>query len=87
MTAPDRQSSSFFSALRGREIWRRAAPIGFSVGLLQAAVNQGDHWFRNEVTSAVILKTILSPLIGLSLAVVSAAAAQAKTQKPRHDLL
>ncbi len=87
MNAPARQSSSFLSALRRREIWRRAAPIGFSVGLLQAAVNQGDHWLRHEVTSGVILKTILSPLIGLSLAVVSAAAAQAKSSKPRHDSL
>jgi len=85
MNAPDRQSSSFFSALRGREIWRRAAPIGLTVGFLQATVHQGAHWIRYEITSGVVLKSIASLLIGLTLAVVSAAAAQSKTQKHRHD--
>ena len=73
---------TFLRALLLPAVWRKAAPIGLAVGVLQAAVNQGDHWLRSEFTSVVVLKSILSPLIGLSLAVVSAAAShQGKLKK------
>ena len=32
-----------------RSVWSRAVKFGFTAGLLQAAVNQGDHWLRHEV--------------------------------------
>ncbi len=44
------------------------------VGLVQVALNQGDHWLRHEVDAAVILKTILSPLLSFAIAFASAAA-------------
>lgn len=73
---------TFLRALLLPAVWRKAAPIGLAVGLLQVAVNQGDHWLRHEVNSTILIKSIISPLIGLSLAVVSAAAShQGKSKK------
>jgi hypothetical protein len=43
------------------------------VGALQAAVNQGDFWLRHTVDKAVIAKTLISPLIGFTLVLFSAA--------------
>jgi hypothetical protein len=74
MTAAPTAPTTFLRALLLPVVWRKAAPIGLAVGLLQAAVNQGDHWLRHEIDSTIIIKTILSPLIALCLAVVSAAA-------------
>ncbi len=65
---------TFLRALLLPAVWRKAAPIGLAVGLLQMAVNQGDHWLHHEVNSTILIKSIISPLIGLGLAVVSAAA-------------
>jgi len=51
-------------AFRQRSVWLRAVKLGLTVGLLQATINQGDHWLRGEITRAVIIKSIVSPLIG-----------------------
>jgi len=69
---------TFLHALLLPAVWRKAAPIGLAVGLLQVAVNQGDHWLRHEIDSILVIKSILSPLIALSLSVVSAAASHHK---------
>jgi hypothetical protein len=76
---------SFFSALACGEVWRRAAPIGLSVGLFQAVLNQGDHWLHHHVTAGVIVKTVLSPLITLSVALLSAASTHIRIQRLRAD--
>jgi len=60
-------------AFRQRSVWLRALRLGLSVGLLQAAVNQGDHWVSGSVSRTVLLKSIVSPLIGFALVLVSAA--------------
>ena len=60
-------------ALRQRSVWLRALKLGFTTGLLQAAVNQGDRWVGHTVDGTVLLKTIISPLIGFTLVLVSAA--------------
>lgn len=73
--------SSLTRALLLPAVWRKAAPIGLAAGVLQAAVNQGDHWLHHEVDTTVIIKSILSPLIALSLAVVSAAASHLGKRK------
>lgn len=62
-------------------VWRKAAPIGLVVGLLQICVNQGDHWLNHQITPSVLLKTILCPLISVGVAVVSAAAAHPAEEK------
>lgn len=61
-------------ALRERSVWARAMKFGLTAGLLQAAVNQGDHWLRHEVGTGVMVKTITSPLIGLTLVLFTSAA-------------
>jgi type III secretory pathway component EscS len=72
-------------ALACGEVWRRAAPIGLTVGLFQAVLNQGDHWLHHQVTTGVVIKTILSPLITLSVALLSAAATHIRIQKLHAD--
>ena len=60
-------------AFRQRSVWLRAVRLGLSVGFLQALVNQGDHWLSGAVDRAVLVKSIVSPLIGFTLVLVSAA--------------
>ena len=60
-------------AFRQRSVWLRAVRLGLSVGFLQAVVNQGDHWMSGSVDGTVLLKSIVSPLIGFALVLVSAA--------------
>ncbi|MFT3867028.1 MAG: hypothetical protein QM715_00895 [Nibricoccus sp.] len=67
-------------------VWRKAAPIGLFVGVIQICVNQGDHWLKHEITAAVLLKTILCPLISVGVAVVSAAAAHPAEEKSPSKL-
>jgi len=81
MNAGPTTPTTFLRALLLPAVWRKGAPIGLAVGLLQVAVNQGDHWMRHEINQTVIIKSILSPLIALSLAVVSAAASHQKSPK------
>jgi hypothetical protein len=54
-------------------VWLRACRLGLSAGALQAVVNQGDLWLRHALDGAVLAKTIISPLIGFTLVLVSAA--------------
>lgn len=81
MNASQSSRVTFLRALLLPAVWLKAAPIGLAVGLLQMAINQGDHWLRHEIDSTIIIKSILSPLIGLSLAVVSAAASHQEKSK------
>lgn len=60
-------------ALRQRSVWLRALKLGLTAGLLQATINQGDHWLHRAVDSAVIAKSIASPIIGFTLVLFSAA--------------
>ena len=64
----------WLQALSQRSVWLRALKLGFTTGLLQAAVNQGDRWLGHSVDHLVIFKTIVSPLIGFTLVLFSAAA-------------
>ncbi len=60
-------------AFRQRSVWLRALRLGLTVGLLQAAINQGDRWWSHTVDRTVLLKSIVSPLIGFSLVLFAAA--------------
>ena len=73
MTTTDRKTL-WRQALAQRSVWLRALKLGFTTGLLQAAVNQGDRWLGHTVDHLVIFKTIVSPLIGFTLVLFSAAA-------------
>ena len=60
-------------AFRQRSVWLRAVKLGLTVGFLQATINQGDHWLRGEFTRVVVIKSIISPVIGFTLVLFSAA--------------
>ena len=83
MTNGARRSSPFLAALGSRDVWLRAAPIGLVVGLSQAALHQGTHWVHGQITSEVVVKTVLSPLISLGVSIFSAAAVHARHTTPR----
>jgi hypothetical protein len=69
-------------ALHDAVVWRRTLLLGLPVGLLQAVLNQGDHWWRHQVDAVVVAKTILSPLLSCSIAFVSAAATRELKSSP-----
>ena len=60
-------------ALGQRSVWLRALKLGFTTGLLQAVVNQGDVWLHHAQTLETVAKTVISPLIGFTLVLVAAA--------------
>ncbi len=74
-----RPAHPYREALRQPAVWRRAARLGLVVGLLQAGLNQGDHWLHHEITTGVVLKTVLSPLLSFAIALLSAAATSVET--------
>jgi hypothetical protein len=76
MSTSPSPTRSFWGACRQPAVWKRAARLGLAVGIIQVAINQGDHWFRQEITPVLILKTILSPLLSFSIAFASAVATQ-----------
>jgi hypothetical protein len=71
--------SRLLAAARDRQVWRRTLLLGLPVGLAQAALNQGDHWWHHAVDATVVTKTILSPLLSCTIAFLSAAATRAAT--------
>ena len=77
-TDPKRQPA-YLRRLLLPAVWRKAVPIGLGVGLIQICVNQGDHFLKHEITIAVLIKTVLCPLISMGVAVASAAAARGST--------
>lgn len=77
MPAP---SSSARSALGDPVVWSRTLRIGLPVGIIQVCINQGDAWLAGAVTTAVVVKTILSPAVSCAIAFVSAAGARRATQ-------
>ena len=74
MNPPADTRALWLLALRQRSVWLRALKFGFTVGLLQAVINQGDHWLAHAVDGRVLAKSIISPLIGFTLVLFSAAA-------------
>lgn len=56
-----------------RKVWRRSLSIGLTVGAAQILVNQGDFWWRGQIDSVVIVKTLVTPMIAISVALYSAA--------------
>jgi hypothetical protein len=67
--------------MKQRIIWIRAATLGLSVGVLQVVINQGDAWLSHQVTGSLVLKSILSPLVTLSVALASAARTAAEMKR------
>lgn len=64
-------------AVRRGAAWRWALAVGLPVGLVQATLNQGDLWIRHAVDWTVVAKTVLTPLVSVLVAWISAAAGPA----------
>ncbi len=70
-------------ALSSWPVWRRSLIIGLVVGFIQIAVNQGDLWVRLQISSTLILKTMVTPMIAISVALFSSAGAYVQlTRRP-----
>ncbi|MBI2517816.1 MAG: hypothetical protein HYV95_13010 [Opitutae bacterium] len=80
MDAATRISAPFSAALRA--VWLRAARFSLPVGLLQVAINQGDHWLHGQVTPVVLAKSLLTPLVTYSVALCTAIATYRQFQSP-----
>lgn len=74
----------YWQALRTRAVWARAARLGLVVGILQASLNQGDHWLHHRVDGLVVFKTIISPLLSFGIALASATATHAENLSRTH---
>jgi hypothetical protein len=64
----------YWQACRHPSVWSRAAKLGLVVGLIQVSLNQGDHWLQGHITTGVVIKSVLSPLLSFGIAFASAAA-------------
>jgi hypothetical protein len=71
-------SPHFWQACRHPAVWTRAVRLGLVVGVIQVSLNQGDHWLSGHVTTGVVIKSILSPLLSFGIAFASAAATHAE---------
>ncbi len=72
-------------ALSDSSVWSRACKLGLSVGLIQVAINQGDFWLNHRVSLMVIIKSVLTPLVTLSVALISAAATYVEKQRYYYE--
>jgi hypothetical protein len=78
--SPASRRAIWLAALQQRNVWARAAKIGLPVGCLQSVINQGDVWWHHQATGLTLAKTIISPLVTFSVALVSAAATWVEKQ-------
>ncbi len=67
----------YIRALAEPAVWRRAARLGLVVGLIQVALNQGDHWVRGEVTRLILLKSVSSILVAVLVVLLASASTRA----------
>ena len=67
-------------ALRQRQVWKRAAAFGLSVGFVQSCLNQGDVWWNHRADKLTLAKTIMSPLFSFSAVLLSGAGAWVESQ-------
>jgi hypothetical protein len=82
MNSATQPSNPYWQACRQPAVWARAAKLGLVVGFIQVSLNQGDHWLRHEVDTAVVVKSILSPLLSFAIAFASAVATHAEKSVP-----
>ncbi len=75
------RQSLWLQAFRQASVWRRAAVVGLPIGVLQAVINQGDVWLRHEQTAGTVVKTLVSPLVTFSVALISAAGVWVEQQR------
>lgn len=79
------RQSLWVQAFRQASVWRRAAVVGLPIGVLQAVINQGDVWLRHEQTAGTVIKTLISPLVTFSVALISAAGVWVEGRRQQTD--
>jgi len=55
--------------------------VGLPIGCLQSVINQGDVWWNGQATGLTLTKTIVSPLVTFSVALVAAAGTWVEKQR------
>jgi hypothetical protein len=79
---PEHNSQSLWRlAIQQRLVWSRALTVGLPVSCLQALINQGDDWWHHQGDGLTLVKTIVSPLVTFSGALVSATATWVEKQR------
>jgi hypothetical protein len=71
----------WLAAIRQRVVWMRVLKVGLPVGILQSIINQGDVWYHHQATGLTLAKTIISPIVTSSVALVAAAATWVEKQR------
>jgi hypothetical protein len=84
MSPASHPRSYYWHALHERAVWLRAAKLGLVVGFAQVFLNQGDHWLHHQVDAAVVIKSILSPV--LSFVIAFASALTTRVENLRHTI-
>lgn len=82
---PTSLRTSYARALREPALWWRAARLGLGVGLIQVALNQGDHWMRGEVTRAILLKSAASIVFAMFVVLLASASTRAAALQPESS--
>jgi hypothetical protein len=77
-------------ALASPAIWRRALVVALPVGFMQVAVNQGDVWVGHvlhgaALAPALLVKALASPLITVTVSVMSAGLEFVEREKKRES--
>ena len=73
-------------ALTSWSVSRRSLVIGLVVGSVQIVVNQGDVWVRLQINSTLILKTLVTPMIAISVALFSSAGAYVELSRRKRPV-
>jgi len=63
----------WLQALSQRSVWRRATIVGLTAGVLQVSLHQGDVLLKEGPSLHLLAKCLLSPAIGIAVALASAA--------------
>lgn len=71
----------WLASMRQRVVWMRVLKVGLPVGILQAVINQGDVWYHDQATGLTLAKSIISPLVTSSVALVASAATWVEKQR------
>jgi hypothetical protein len=76
----------WLGAFSQRTVWTRAAKVGLPVGCLQSVINQGDVWWNGQATGLTLTKTLVSPLVTFSVALVAVAGTWVEKQRSATPL-
>lgn len=77
---PCRRRTLWKQTLTMRWIWIRSLKIGACVGLLQVMIHQGDVVLQQGISWALVMKSIVSPILAFAVAFYATASTQVDRQ-------